>query len=170
MLIKLLFLLFSTKYVKINCAIIENQIDYTITPGTVETFQIIYNEEKLTHIFGFGDYNKTKNDLIVHFYSINCNIKIKPNNNGKINENEIITRNLTNKNEKFKNMYSFRVKNSSISESRFKINYILNNNLHNNYICPLVINTIEINNEKSLKIEENSPIILFFEQDLNILI
>ena len=167
MLIKLLFLLFSTKYVKINCAIIENQIDYTITPGTVETFQIIYNEEKLTHIFGFGNYNKTENDLIVHFYSINCNIKIKPNNNGKINENEIITRNLTNKNEKFKNMYSFRVKNSSISESRFKINYILNNNLHNNYICPLVINTIEINNEKSLKIEENSPIILFFEQDLN---
>ena len=116
MFVKLLFLFFSTKYIKINCAATEEKLDYVITPGIVDTYQITYNNTKHTHYFGLGNNNKTENDLIIHFYSIDCNININPNNNG------IISRQLPNSKDRIKNMYSYVVKKNSTSKSIFKIN------------------------------------------------
>ena len=164
MFVSLLFLLFSTQYIKINCVDNNEILVNKITPGTVETYQITYNQTKQYYLFGFP--NKTYNyDLIAHFYSIDCNIEINSD------ENKIKTIELPNKDDKEKNMYSFKIENKYISQSKFNISinikYFLIKDLNKDISCPLVINTMEISKEKNLTIQESSPVILFFDQSIN---
>ena len=152
------FLLLSIKYIKIICINYEPQINYMIDPGNLAIYMIDFQNKQMYN-FGFPDSAKCENDLIVHLYSINCNIEII------FDEYETISRKLPNSKDKDKNMYSFIINKNYIPNYTFTILTLINN-LNKNKTCPLVINTIEMSKEPSLLIKDKSPIILFFDQYL----
>ena len=157
MVVNLLFLLLFVQYIKIRCS--DEILDHAITPGMVETYQITFNKTKQSYLYGFPN-KKYGNNLIVHFYSINCNIEINKN------KNDIIDIDLPNNKEE--NMYSFKINKNYISNSSFSINIknFLINNLNKGVSCPLVINSMEINKETNLEIKESKPIILYFDKNI----
>ena len=156
MLIKFIFLLILGILINIRCINdCENlEIFNSYNYSELEVEKIInetINDEKI-FVFKNGNYN---NNLLVNFFSINCDIKIYINdiyNNEKINNNR--------NNDSF----SIRINLDEIENTKIKVLHLKNDN--NPFrTCPLVINTIYEKNSK-LEFEGNEPTILFFDDYL----
>ena len=105
------------------------------------------NDEKI-FIFKNGNYN---NNLLVNFFSINCDIQIYIND--KYNFEKI-------NNIRNNDSFSIRIKLDEIENAKIKALYLKDDN--NKFrTCPLIVNTIYENNSK-LKFEGKEPTILFF--------
>ena len=139
MLIKFIFLLILGIFINISCINdCENlEIFNSYDNSTLEVEKIInetINDEKI-FIFKKGNYNK---NLLVNFFSINCDIQIYINDTYDFEKINNIRNN---------DSFSIRIKLDEIENTTIKV-------LHLNYdnnpfrTCPLVINTIYEKNSK----------------------
>ena len=128
----------------------DNYTDFTLEPGKV---QMKYLNDTNTKPFIFKD-KRIYNDLLVNFYSLSCNIELTSYNSETISKLELNG-----------NGISMRIKSNFYYSQiiiKEKVNLINGiNKYENNKNCPLIINTIDINN-LSLLVEENDPTILYF--------
>ena len=130
---------------------IFNGISYTILEVEKIKYEII-NDEKI-FIFKEENYN---NNLLVNFFSINCDIQIYINDIYNYEEINNIRNNDT---------FSIKIKLEDIENTKIKILH-LNNDNNKFRTCPLVINTIYEKNSK-IEFEGKEPTILFFDKYLN---
>ena len=162
MLIKFIIFLFLDILININCLnnceninIFKNNIKTNSTNYTILEVEKIINEtinDEKIFIFKNENYN---NNLLVNFFSINCDIQIFINDTYDFEKINNIRNN---------DSFSIRIKLDEIENTTIKV-------LHLNYdnnpfrTCPLVINTIYEENS-TLKYEGNEPTILFFDKYL----
>jgi len=157
MLIKFIFLLILGILINISCINdCENLEIFNSNDNSIlEVEKIIYetiNDEK---IFVFKKNESYNNNLLVNFFSINCDIQIHINNTYDFEKINNIRNN---------DSFSIRIKSDEIENTKIKV-------LHLNYdnnpfrTCPLVINTIYEENS-TLKYEGKEPTILFFDDYL----
>ena len=157
----ILQILFSYLLFYINCQIdIEDEFkqkelyyqNFTLEPGKA---QMKYLKDTNRNPFIFKD-EGISNDLLVNFYSLSCIVELKFSkesiNDMKLNENIV----------------SMRIKKELIKTSdiiiKEKIQLINGINKYSNKKnCPLIINTIDLNN-LTLLVEENEPTILYFDK------
>ena len=127
-----------------------NKNDYSILEvGKIRNEDI--NDEK---IFIFKN-EKYKNNLLVNFFSINCDIQIYIND---IYNNETLN------NIRNNDSFSIRINLDEIKNTKIKVLHLKNDN--NKFrTCPLVINTIYEKNSK-LEFKGKEPTILFFDKYL----
>ena len=122
-----------------------------INPETIQTEFLNNNQAK---IFNFSNIaNKSKN-LLVHIFSINCEIEIHTN------ENNII-KNINENND------AFLIKINLEKNNNITIKPLINSKNKNikNKKCPLIINSI-FDNVYELKVEEQNPTIFYFNDQL----
>jgi len=133
----------------------DSYFDYTLEPGKVQMKYLNdANEEPFIY--------KDKNDVLVNFYSLSCNIEL----DSYYSNQNIKLLNLT---ENFISMivikqYKYQTINIFIKE---KVNLINGINKYKNIKnCPLIINTIDVKdvNYLSLSLEKNEPTILYFDE------
>ena len=152
----ILFFLFCSQYFNIRCQNdcnthnINNNVSILnkaikLAPEKIETVLINFN-----NLQEFSFIDKKSSNLIVNIFSINCDIQL--NNSIDVNiehrhDNDIFSINLNSNN----NLFSVKPLNN------------FNNNYRN---CPLVINSIYIN-EYILTIEETDPTIFYFDKNLS---
>ena len=127
----------------------ENYFNYKIEPGKVILKYL--NDSKDNHInFTEG----IKDDLLVNLYSPSCDIYLENN----LKQNELICNS--------GNAFSIEFKNKSFENAIINPvpkSYLINGNpqYHNIRICPLIINTIELN-KFTLLVEEKEPTLIYF--------
>ena len=131
----------------------ENYFNYKLEPGKVILKYL--NDSKDNHI-NFAE--EIKDDLLVNLYSPSCDIYLENN----IAQKELIFES--------GNAFSIEFKNKSFKNAI--INpvpkpYLINDNpkYQEKRICPLVINTIEVN-KLILSVEEKEPTFLYFYENL----
>ena len=133
---------------------------FKITPGIVET-KYLYKRETPFNFYISNEMNQPS-DLIINFYSVNFNIKIKIYNKGNKNDNTEVLPNLIGHD---KDTFSLSLDKNEINNTLISIEP-LNNDYYYNYnrTFPLIINSIINKNEiiPSLNISEKEPIYLSF--------
>ena len=132
----------------------DNYMDYTLEPGKV---QMKYLKDTNRSPFIFKD-EGINNDLLVNFYSLSCHIELDSYTSQNISELKLNG-----------NGISMRIKNNSFQTAdiiiKEKVNLINGiNKYEDKKNCPLIINTIDINN-LSLLVEVNEPTILYFDEN-----
>ena len=142
----------------INLNMNKDQNSFIMTPGTIETKYLYKRKNPFTFFFS----NETYYDLIINFYSINCNINININNKSNMDD---IGKDLPNLIGHDKDTFSMRLNKDEINSTLINIEP-LNNDFYYNYnrTCPLVINSIIIDKDFKLKITEDKPIYLYFNE------
>ena len=151
------------KLVNINC---KNQVkdrhnfnhyhNIDLVPKKVEIKYLKYSEN---YQFSFEDTNATDN-LLVHFHSLDCNIRFinNPNTNKK-------------KNEIKKNLFSVFIKNNEINTTKLLVRPSINLDDNDKYKdlrkCPVVINSLYIN-DFQIHIKEQKEYMAFnFDENLS---
>lgn len=134
----------------------------TLDVELVKTYQINY---KKNYFFQFETQNekaKTTNDLIVHFHSINCNIKVKVNKDNKYKELK-----------KYKDeIFYYTIENNRIGNTTFEINAIadiIDGNYRYNYTnrtCLVVANSV-YNGTNQLRLEKNQITKVHFDKEID---
>ena len=132
-----------------------NEYNIQLTPKKVQIKYINYSKN---YQFSFED-NNAKNDLLVHFHSIDCNIKIINNSNTNPKINKIK-----------KDIFSVFIKNNEINRTKLLVEPLMN--IDDNYkykdlrTCPIIINSLYIN-DFQIHIEEQKEYIAFnFDENL----
>ena len=135
----------------------------TLKKGEVQT-ELIYNEEIYIFNFSESDYNDNNDNndnVIVHFYPLDCHIKIVGHNNeGNIDIKPI-------SNYEYDSFYAIIEKNL-LKSSIFKIKTLINSieDYSRNRTFHLIINSFENNTNSNLNINDNEPILLNFNDNL----
>jgi len=143
---------------KDNISNINDTSSFKITQGIVET-KYIYKSKNPFTFFVSNDYNYDE-DLIMNFYSINCNININIHNKNDASDKSQDLPNLIGHD---KDIYSLKISKNEIKNMLINIEP-LNNDYYYNYnrTCPLIINSFVINEKFPLNINEKEPIYLSF--------
>ena len=149
------------KLVNINCENQEedqynfNQYNIQLVPKKV---QIKYLNYSKNYQFSFEN-NNPIDDLLVHFHSIDCNIKINNNSitNPKINKIK-------------KDIFSVFIKKNEINRTKLLVEPLMNIDDNDKYkdlrTCPIIINSLYIN-DFQIDIEEQKEYIAFnFDENL----
>ena len=161
MLISILYL----KFININCEI-ENQKDdntnhynFHLDSTNVQIEYLYYTKDNLFHF----TYNNEFNDLLINFYSIDCDISIKTNNS---ETNANIT-------EIKKDITSVFIKRNKKKKIKLLITPTINsgNNDKNKDFrtCPVVINSLYMD-KFEINIEEKESMALSFNENLSYVI
>ena len=138
---------------------IEPEIIYkSINPLEVQT-ELLFNEK--IYIFNLTDYTESKK-LLIHFYPLDCQIKISGEYN---NEKLKIERIINYDNDAF---YAI-IEGNKIKLVEFKIKVLINSidDYKNNRTYHLVINSLEYINDSNLNIKELEPTFLYFNNNFN---
>ena len=149
------------KLVNINC---ENQAkdqqniiqyDIKLVPKKVEIKYLNYSKN---YNFSFVDNNETDN-LLVHFHSLDCNIRFNDNSNTNQKIKEIK-----------KNIFSVFIKNNEINTTELLMKPFINSDDNDKTKdlreCPVVINSLYIN-DSQIDIEEQKEYMAFnFDENL----
>ena len=133
-----------------------------INLGEVQS-ELIHNEKVYTFYFNSFNHNK-ENDFLIHFYPLDCNIRIISQKENDANEIEF---------EKISN-YEYNafyaiIKKDKINSTFFKIKTLMNsvNDYNKNRTFHLIINSFEYINDTNLTIKEKEPILLNFNNTIN---
>ena len=160
------FVLFYSKFYNIICQneinedIFEGEntkdyISYIIEPGKLQTEYLKYEKY---NVFKVDNNIYNDNDLLVNFYSINCDIEVIGL------ENNIEKYDLKN------DSFSFKIMNNNIENTTIKIRPridIINGYNKYNYTlrsCPIVINSMYDNS--FLKMEKDKPTVFYFGKNI----
>ena len=135
-------------------------INKTIIAGIVQT-ETMYNPFIYKFEFSYID---IKEDLLVHFYPLDCQIKIVA-----INENDynISIQNISNYDY---DSYFAVIKKEKLNTSYFKIKPLINSidDNNKNRTFHLIINSFENNNNPQLYLNEKQPTLIYFDSLNNI--
>ena len=141
----------------------EDDIDYKEIDSnySLEVGKIKFRDLKLQnkYIYNFSD--QIKDDLLVNFYSPNCNIELDDDDINK--DTTLLISN--------ENIISFEIKKQSLKTFNISIKskLYLTNSYQKKYkklkMCPLIINSIGLKNSQ-LSFKKNVPIFLLFYENL----
>ena len=128
--------------------------------GEVQT-ELIYKEK--VYIFYFDSINNKENDLLIHFYPLDCNIKIIPKNE---NDNNYL-RIEPISNYEYNAFYTI-INKDKLNSTYFKIKVLMNskNDYNKNRTYHLIINSFEYINNSNLIIKEKEPTLLNFNNTI----
>ena len=135
----------------------KDYYDYSLEIGKVQIKYLNYTKK---NSFTFKGINEiSQNDLLVNFYSIDCDIKINNINNDS-KDNIYIT-------QIKKNIFSILIKNNKINNTQLLLTPFFNSDNNVQYInyraCPVVINSYYLGESKIIIKEEESMVLRFIE-------
>ena len=150
---------------KINNDIDNRQIERTINVGGVQE-EILYN--KKIYIFNFGESSDYSNDILVHFYSIDCPIEIY------VKDENIKVENIDN--YEYDAYYTI-IEKEKLNSTKFEIRPIIHSykDYNKNKEYHLIINSVlkqkdttnkDFDNSELL-LKEKIPTFLYFNNNLN---
>ena len=141
----------------------DQYFSYIIEPEITQFKYLNYSD----HEFSFRGIDKLKQkDLLVNFYSIDCNINIDIDNINKDSENYVFITGIKS------NIYSILIKNNKTKNTELLVrpSIILGNNENymNSRICPVLINSYYLEESKII-IEKNEYMALNFIENITII-